>query len=366
MAIYGGFPESFDTAKLQEAKSLLDMCSCNGGHVMAQATHMQSVPVLSQEDVVQKLRAAVHPAAHQYFALYSSILGGIVTDPALMVVPFDDHLVHRGHAVFDTAAIVNGMMYQLEPHLDRFERSASMARIPLPFPRRQMRDIILETAGASGRRDAAVRYWASVGPGGFGLAPSECVGSSFHVMIYEGSKTPASAYTEGLKFITSSIPIKPPYFARCKSTNYLPNALVVMEAKDKGADNGIFIDARGMIGESSNMNVAFVTRDRVLRHPTFDAILAGCTVTRALELAKQLVTTGQLKDIVVADVSIEEARQAAEMLLVGSSVHVAPITQWDGQPVGDGKPGPIAKALLELLETDMREGQDQLLPIPYR
>jgi 4-amino-4-deoxychorismate lyase len=334
---------------------------------MAQATQMQAVSVLSQDDVLTKLRTTVHPAAaQQYFALYSSILGGIVTDPALMVIPFDDHMVHRGHAVFDTAAIVNGMMYQLEAHLNRFERSASMARIPLPFPRGQMREIILETAGASGQRDAAVRYWASVGPGGFGLAPSECVGSSFHVMIYAASKTPASTYAEGLRFITSSIPIKPPYFARCKSTNYLPNVLVVMEAKDKGADNGIFIDAHGMIGESSNMNVAFVTRDRVLRHPTFDAILAGCTVTRVLELAKQLVDNGQLKDIVVADVSTEEARQAAEMLLVGSSVHVAPITEWDGQPVGDGKPGPIAKALLELIEMDMREGRDQLIPIPYR
>src|SRR5262245_42097925 len=343
------------------------MYSRNGGSGMVQATQMQAVPVLSQDNVLTRLRATVHPAAaQQYFALYSSILGGIVTDPALMIIPFDDHMVHRGHAVFDTAAIVNGMMYQLEAHLNRFERSASMARIPLPFPRSQMREIILETAGASGQREAAVRYWASVGPGGFGLAPSECVGSSFHVMIYAASKTPASAYTAGLKFITSSIPIKPPYFARCKSTNYLPNALVVMEAKDKGADNGIFIDAHGMIGESSNMNVAFVTRDRVLRHPTFDAILAGCTVTRALELAKKLIDNGQLKDIVVADVSIEEARQAAEMLLVGSSVHIAPITQWDGQPVGDGKPGPIAKALLELIEMDMREGGDQLIPIPYR
>jgi 4-amino-4-deoxychorismate lyase len=339
----------------------------HGGMSMAQVTQLQAVPVLSQDDVLQKLRSAVHPAAaQQYFALYSSILGGIVTDPALMIIPFDDHMVHRGHAVFDTAAIVNGLMYQLEAHLSRFERSASMARIPLPFPRSQLRDIILETGGASGQRNAAVRYWASVGPGGFGLAPSECVGSSFHVMIYAGSKTPASAYTEGLKFITSSIPIKPPYFARCKSTNYLPNALVVMEAKDKGADNGIFIDAQGMIGESSNMNVAFVTRDRVLRHPTFDGILTGCTVTRMLELAKTLVANGQLKDIVVADVSMDEARQAAEMLLVGSSVHVAPIVQWDDQPVGDGKPGPIAKALLDLLEKDMHEGQGQLIPIPYR
>ena len=36
-------------------------------------------------------------------AFYSSDLGGIVTHPALMLVAIDDHMVHRGHAVFDTA-----------------------------------------------------------------------------------------------------------------------------------------------------------------------------------------------------------------------------------------------------------------------
>jgi branched-subunit amino acid aminotransferase/4-amino-4-deoxychorismate lyase len=85
-----------------------------------------------------------------------------------------------------------------------------------------------------------------------------------------------------------------------------------------------------------------------------------------MELARTLMAKGQLKDIVVADVSLEEAHEAAEMLIIGSSVKVAPITQWDGRPVGDGKPGPIAKALLELLEQDMREGKDHLIPIPYR
>ena len=44
-------------------------------------------------------------AAENYLAFYSSRLGGITTDPALMVVPMDDHLVHRGHAVFDTTTM---------------------------------------------------------------------------------------------------------------------------------------------------------------------------------------------------------------------------------------------------------------------
>ena len=131
---------------------------------MAQATQTHAVPVLSQEDVLTKLRTTVHPAAaQQYFALYSSILGGVVTDPALMVIPFDDHMVHRGHAVFDTAAIVNGMMYQLEAHLNRFERSASMARIPLPFPRTRCATSSwrpLGPAGSAMLRCATGRRWA--------------------------------------------------------------------------------------------------------------------------------------------------------------------------------------------------------------
>jgi 4-amino-4-deoxychorismate lyase len=53
------------------------------------------------------------------------------------------------------------------------------------------------------------------------------------------------------------------------------------------------------------------------------------------------------------------------MLLIGSSVKVAPIVEWDGKPIGDGKPGPIARALRELLQNDMRSAADRLIDIPY-
>jgi 4-amino-4-deoxychorismate lyase len=52
------------------------------------------------------------------------------------------------------------------------------------------------------------------------------------------------------------------------------------------------------------------------------------------------------------------------MMLLGSSVKVAPIIQWDSQMIGTGKPGPVAKALLQLLEDDMRNG-DRLIEVPY-
>lgn len=40
--------------------------------------------------------------------MYSSVVGAITTDVAAMVVPLDDHMVHRGHSVFDTTSFVNG------------------------------------------------------------------------------------------------------------------------------------------------------------------------------------------------------------------------------------------------------------------
>ena len=88
-----------------------------------------------------------------------------------MVVPFDDHMVHRGHGIFDTAAIEAGKIYDLEAHLDRFIRSAHNSKLKLPA-RDEMRDIIVRTAAASGKREGSIRYWASAGPGALGLAPA--------------------------------------------------------------------------------------------------------------------------------------------------------------------------------------------------
>jgi len=324
----------------------------------------KTTPAFTSEKALSRLRESVHSKSANFYAMYSSVLGGIVTDPAFMVLPLDDHMVHRGHAVFDTATLTHGMLYQLDPHLDRLILSATGARIALPFPREHLRQIILETAAASHQRDASVRYWLSAGPGGYGLGPAECVGSSFYVIIFKQEAYAESYYRDGIKLITSQVPIKPPLFARIKSTNYLPNVLVLLEAKDRDADNGVFIDQRGMVAESSNMNVAFVTHDRVFRHPHFDAILSGITVQRVLDFAQRLVEAGVLSAVRVAEVSVQEGRDAVEMMLIGSSIKIAPVVQWDGKNIGDGKPGPIAKKLLEMWNQDTL-ATDQLVAVPY-
>jgi len=319
---------------------------------------------LTADEVIAQLRALRARQPVKYWAFYSSQLGGIVTDPALMIVPFDDHMVHRGHGIFDTAAIEGGKIYDLEAHLDRFIRSARNSKLKLPS-RDEMRDIIVRTAAASGKRDASIRYWASAGPGSLGLAPAAGAEPGFFVMISAGLSYPETWYTDGLRVMTTTYPIKPPLYAVTKSVNYLPNVLMQMEAQERGVDNGVFIDEAGNVGESSNMNVAFVMADGTLKHPKFDHILSGCTSLRLLELATTLKTQNLLKSVEVCDIPVAEARGAREMLLIGSSVKVAPIVEWDGRPIGDGKPGAIARALRQLLQDDMRSGRGRLIEVPY-
>ena len=325
---------------------------------------MLPLQALNDQDVIARLRALRTKQPVKYVAFYSSQLGGIVTDPALMVIPFDDHMVHRGHGIFDTAGIVNGKIYDLEAHLDRFLKSAERSKLKLPASREEMRDIIIRTTAASGTRDGSIRYWLSSGPGSLELSPAAGAEPGFFVMIFPGLAYPEPWENDGVPVLTTTYPIKPPLYAITKSTNYMPNVLMQMEAKEKGFDNGVFIDHEGHVGESSNMNVAFITRDNVLVHPKFDHILSGCTSQRVLQLAQALVKSGELKDVRVAHVTKADALAAKEMLLIGSSVKVAGIVQWDNDTIGDGKPGPIARALLELLEEDMRSG-DRLITVNY-
>jgi 4-amino-4-deoxychorismate lyase len=320
--------------------------------------------MLAANDVLEQLRALRARQPVKYTAFYSSQLGGIVTDPALMVIPFDDHMVHRGHGIFDTAGIVNGRIYDLEAHLDRFLKSAERSKLRLPSDRAGMRDIIIKTTAASGRRDGSIRYWLSSGPGSLDLMPAAGAEPGFFVMIFPGLVYPEKFKTDGVRVMTTTYPIKPPLYAITKTTNYLPNVLMQMEAKEAGFDNGVFIDHDGHVGESSNMNVAFVNQDDVLVHPRFDHILSGCTSMRLIELARRLVPRGLLKDVKVDHVSMPDALAAKEMLLIGSSVKVAGIVRWDDCTIGNGKPGPVAAALLELLEEDMRSG-DRLIDVPY-
>ncbi|KAG7972822.1 hypothetical protein I3843_07G202100 [Carya illinoinensis] len=295
--------------------------------------------------------------------MYSSVFGGITTDPAAMVIPIDDHMVHRGHGVFDTAAIMDGYLYELDQHLDRILRSASMAKIELPYDRERIRRILIQTVSASKCRKGSLRYWLSAGPGDFQLSPSGCNQPALYAVVIQ-DQTPFDS--KGIKVITSSVPIKPPQFATMKSVNYLPNVLSRMEAEENDAYAAIWLDGEGIVAEGPNMNVAFVTKDKELLMPNFDNILSGCTAKRVLTLANELVREGKLQGVKVRNVTVDEGKKSNEMMLIGSGVLVRPVIQWDEHVIGDGKEGPVALNLLSLIIEDMKSGPPTVrVPVPY-
>lgn len=62
--------------------------------VLQTALFSHCLPVILQ--VVYLLESVVHDQARQHYrSFFSSVLGGITTNPALMTVHIDDHMVHR-------------------------------------------------------------------------------------------------------------------------------------------------------------------------------------------------------------------------------------------------------------------------------
>ena len=310
-------------------------------------------------------RASVDPG---YYAFYSSVAGAITTNVALMAVPIDDHCIVRGHAVFDTCSLVGGRMYRLQIHLDRLFASAKAARLPLPFGddeaanRARMTAIVRATCKASGKSDCAVRFWLTAGTGNLGVTPAGCR-PSFFVLCFGGLPALKTAALDGsipeVTIPESVVPFKPPHLAQLKSNNYLLNALTMMAAAERGGTFGIGVTSKGYLTESCVLNVIVVGKDGALRTPPFEGILCGTTVRRAFELARQHLVgsgwalgTALLSDVRQEPIRADEARDAAELMLVAGDTHVCPITTLDGHKIGSGKPGPVFAALKRLLEED--------------
>ena len=211
-------------------------------------------------------------------------------------------MVHRGHAVFDTAPIIEGRLYALDDHLERFFQSASRARLRLPFSRAQVRRTILETAAAGRKMDGHVRYWLGAGRGGFGLGSRECARPSFFVVAY-GKKIDGSddllldasgRNPGGVSLMTAfDVPAPDRMMAGIKSTNYLKHAVAQSQAEDAGYDFGVFAapdkDGNLFVTEGATCSIGVITAEGELVIPPFGEVsLAGCTAKRVLELVPEV------------------------------------------------------------------------------
>lgn len=293
------------------------------------------------------------PFQAQYYAMYSSIYGGIVTDPLLMMVPVDDHMVHRGDAVFETLKCVDGNIYNMHAHLARLASSARGLSLDLPCTEEELAEIIIQTAFTGRRPNCLVRLLLSRGPGSLGVSPYDCPTPALYVVVSEYKKPFMELHPGGATVQSSAVPVKAPPFANIKSVNYLTNVLMKKEAVDAGVDFVVSFDENGHLAEGPTENAGIVTRDGRLCVPKPDRILAGTTMLRVMELSRDLPNNQQLAGVETSDIARADIAAAAEILIFGTTPDVTAVIKFDGEPVSGGKPGPIFRMLSRLLADDI-------------
>jgi branched-subunit amino acid aminotransferase/4-amino-4-deoxychorismate lyase len=319
--------------------------------------------IISATEFPAVLSSLRRPYHDKCYAMYSSLWGGVVTDPTLMVVPVDDHMVHRGDGIFEAFKCVSGSIYNLDAHMDRLRNSAAGLAFQLPWPMQELRRIIVETVRAGAKPDCLVRLLISRGPGSFDVNPYDCEGPQCYVIASRLKAPFQETHPEGAVLCTSSIPAKSGYFATIKNCNYLPNVLMKKEAVDRGADFPVGFDDRDHLTEGATENVGIVTADRVLVFPALDTILCGTTMMRVMELAQTLVQSGELRRAEFRKITRTEFMAAAEILIAGTTPNVAGVRRVDDTNMPLPVPGPVTSRLGRLLADDIKNNARLQTPV---
>lgn len=307
------------------------------------------VNVADKQAYLEAMLAVERPGASEIHAFYEHRVGMICTDPSVMLMPWDDHLVHRGDGVFEAMKFVDGKLYQLDPHIERMKRSSRSIFMEPPCSWEEIRELALAVARAGGRDSGMLRIFLGRGPGGFGVYPSECPETSLYIVASNLHPPKASMYEKGATAFKTSIPAKQSYLATIKSIDYLPNVLMKREAQEKGYDFPFCFDNNDFLAEGATENVCIVGEDGKLVIPEFTNALAGTTLLRAVDLIKSEIP------IIFRGITKEEILEAKEVVIVGTTSDAVSVVRFDGKPIYNVKPGPVAKRIRELLIRDMQE-----------
>jgi branched-chain amino acid aminotransferase len=311
-------------------------------------------PSLSPSQLLEVQLGKKSPWHENYYVMFSSIWGGFSVNPSVWGMPPDDHMTHRGDAVFESFKCVNGRAYCLKEHLKRLSSSAEALGLTMPPEFNDLTDILKEAYRLGGHEDFVVRLTVSRGPGSFTVNPYDSKGGSQLYLITLKLKRPTpEAYDQGVTLATAPFPAKSEY-AGIKTCDYLHNVLAKKSAIDQGADYVVSFDSDGFMTEGATENVAVITKSGHLCVPSFSRILKGVTLMRVMDLARDLVNRGLLKGVGNRDLTRAEVEaEATEVFLTTTSFDVMGVSKWDGRPIGSGVPGPLTKELLKLISSEI-------------
>ncbi|MCS7232944.1 MAG: branched-chain-amino-acid transaminase [Synergistetes bacterium] len=250
-----------------------------------------------------------------------------------------------GDGVFEGIRAYNGRIFRLDEHLVRLYKSAKAILLNIPLSFEEMRAAVIETVKRNNLKDAYIRLIVTRGIGDLGLDITKCKNPTVVIIADEIALFPKEIYEKGIEVITSSIrasygDIIPP---QIKSLNYLSHILAKWEATRAGVAEAILLSREGYVTEGSAENI-FIVKDKCLiTPPSWVGILEGITREAVLEIAWDIE---EVEDIIEDVFTRYDLYVADECFLCGTAAEVVPVVKVDGRIIGDGKPGPITREIM--------------------
>ena len=263
---------------------------------------------------------------------------------ARAVVHIEDRGYQLADGVYEVWAVFDGRLADAAGHFQRLARSLGELRIAAPMSDRALQVLLTETLRRNRVTDGLVYLQVTRGVAPRDHAfPDPPVAPGVVITARRVDHAAAQARAaKGVAVVTQP----ETRWARCdiKTVGLLPNVLAKQAARDAGAAEAWFVDELGLVTEGASTNAWIVDATGALRTRDIQAnILRGVTRNSLLSIAAEAGLTLEERPF-----TVEEARGAREAFITGAGTLVMPVVRVDGQALGDGAPGPVAKRLREL------------------
>jgi D-alanine transaminase len=257
--------------------------------------------------------------------------------PGILV---EDRGYQFADGVYEVCAIRGGKLLDEARHLDRLDYSLAALDMPPPMSRAALQQVMRETLRRNRVRDGILYMQVSRG-----VAPREHMFNPDlkPVLVITARPIAADRRAQIMKKGISVVSVPDQRWARCdiKSISLLPNVLARQSARNAKVQEAWQIDGQGMVTEGAATNAWIVDAEGVLRtRPASHKILNGIVRQVLLDCVADLGMKFEEKPF-----SLKEALAANECFSTASTMSVFPVIEIDGQKIGAGKPGEVAKML---------------------
>ncbi len=274
--------------------------------------------------------------------------GSYVPEAEAKVSVFDRAFLF-GDAVYEVTAVLGGRLVDFDPHLARLDRSLAEIALNPPLSHDALRVLHCELITRNEVKEGIVYLEITRGVADRDFAYPDTAAPTV-VAFTQSRPLIDNPYAEtGVKVVT--IPDIRWKRRDIKSTSMLGQAMGKQSAKLKGAYEGWMIED-GVVTEGTSSTAFILDGDGVVRtQPLGHHILPGITRRAVLRLAGTEGLRVEERPFTVA-----EALSAREAFMSAASAFVLPVVEIDGHRIGDGRPGPIARAFRRIYIDEALKG----------